>query len=95
MHDRASRTFTRLPLLGFEADTASRAHAVRASNALALTLARRVGVARLAIHPNDFELRLAADLERLLGAGHRAVDLDAALARRRRRLRRHGRFTES
>ncbi len=97
VHDRASCTFTRFPLLGFEADTAFRARAVRASNALALALARRTGVARLAIHPNDFELRLAGDLEGLIGSGHRAIDLDAALERRPRhgrRCRRHRRFTE-
>ena len=94
VHDRALGTFTRLPLLGFEADTALRARAVRASNRLNLALARRAGVARLALHPHDFELRLAGDLERVLEAGHRAVDLDAALAPRGRLPGRHRRFTE-
>ena len=94
VHDRELGTFARLPLLGFEADTAFRARALNASNRLNLALARLVGVARLALHPHDFELLLADELARLLDGGHRAVDLDAALAPCVRPPPRHRRFTE-
>lgn len=79
VHDRVAGRFTRLPLLGFEADTAWRAAAVRTSNRLGAALARRSGVARLAVHPTDFQLRLARELDAVLGAGHRVVDMDEAL----------------
>ncbi len=57
-----------LPLVGFEADTALRKWALRASNAGNLALARAWGrPVRISLHPRDPELLLARDLERLLG----------------------------
>lgn len=56
-----------LPLVGFEADTAARALALRAWNRTQFALARQVGRAlRIAIHPDDAALHLATDLDRCL-----------------------------
>lgn len=57
-----------LPLLGFEADTALRAAALAGWNAWQLWRARqRPGEPlRIAIHPQDFQLKLSAQLDRLL-----------------------------
>lgn len=61
--DRRTGRLRALPLLGFEADTATRAAALRAWNRLQLGLAARSGrPPRIAIHPDDAALRLAADL---------------------------------
>lgn len=63
-----------LPVLGFEADTAARVAALRLSNrvnrAAAVLLRRPL---RVAVHPHDDRLRMAADLRRCL----RGID-DAA-----------------
>lgn len=61
----AAGTSCRLPMVGFEADTPLRALAVGAWNALQVRGARRQPL-RIAIHPDDFELRLARPLDRLL-----------------------------
>ena len=62
IHDFQSGRTARLPVLGFEADTALRAAFLQLSNATALKLGARRGAVRLAIHPHDLELRLADDL---------------------------------
>ncbi|MDT8448925.1 MAG: polysaccharide deacetylase family protein [Wenzhouxiangellaceae bacterium] len=75
VYDAPSKRFVRLPMAGFEADTAPRAAFVRPFNALNRALARVSGrPLRLGIHPDDFDLRLAGDLERALAAGGEALD---------------------
>ncbi|GAB4175446.1 MAG: hypothetical protein Kow0020_11130 [Wenzhouxiangellaceae bacterium] len=65
----------RLPLAGFEADTAWRAFFVRASNGLNAQWARLAGrPLRLGIHPMDFELRLARDLQAWIESGGEVAD---------------------
>lgn len=67
VYNSRSRRFVRLPMLGYEADTAFRALGVRTWNSLNFAWARRSGrPIRLGIHPEDFSLKLAQDLERLL-----------------------------
>lgn len=65
IYDAATDTMTRIPLVGFEADTRLRAGLLRIFNAANRWLANRRGRLRLAIHPQDFRLRLADDLERM------------------------------
>jgi len=65
----------RLPVLGFEADTPLRAAFLKASNAWSLRQGRRVGAVRLAIHPQDRQLRLANDLKALIRRSPDTVDL--------------------
>jgi hypothetical protein len=70
---RADRSH-HLPLVGFEADTASRRRLLRLSNRLNWTLgaaARRP--VRVAVHPNDLDLLLAADLTRVLESPSRSL----------------------
>ncbi len=65
--------FRPLPMVGFEADTPLRAAAVRAWNRLNLARAGGQRPLRLGIHPQDLELRLGQDLERLVAEGGRAI----------------------
>ena len=59
IHDVQEKTFTRLPLVGFEADTAFRAWVLGFSNAVNISRSRRARVpVRIGLHPYDFELRL-------------------------------------
>jgi predicted deacetylase len=69
-----AKRFVRLPLVGFEADKATRAHALRALNLAntALAAATRRPL-RIAIHPDDFGLRLADDLAARIVGPHRVV----------------------
>ena len=63
----------RLPLVGFEADTESRRRLLRLSNRLNWTLgaaARRP--VRVAVHPHDLDLLLAADLARVMQSSSRS-----------------------
>jgi len=70
VYDARGRRFHRLPLVGFEADTAFRSVTVRGSNRVNRVLAQASGrPLRLGIHPDDFELKLAADLEAMIDAG--------------------------
>ena len=70
VYDARSDRFRRLPMAGFETDTAFRAAVVRPFNALNRAWAHRSGrPLRLGIHPNDFELRLADDLDAMIDAG--------------------------
>ena len=60
VHDTHKGTFIRLPLAGFEADTAFRAWMLRFFNAINISQSRRTGIPiRIGLHPDDFELRLA------------------------------------
>ena len=60
----ANQGFLKLPMIGFEADTAFRAFACRAWNRMNKGWAERAGALRIGIHPNDFELRLGDDVAR-------------------------------
>ncbi len=63
----ATGRLLRLPLVGFEADTRLRAAFLRRWNARQRQVARqRATPLRLSIHPDDFELHLADQLEALL-----------------------------
>ncbi len=76
--DSLAGRFHRLPMAGFEADTAFRAATVGASNALNRWVARATGrPLRLGIHPDDFELRLAGDAEAMVAAGGRTLGYGA------------------
>ncbi len=74
VYDATAGRFHRLPMVGFEADTRLRAVTVAAFNAANVALARRTGRAlRLGVHPDDFELELAADLSGMIDAGGEPV----------------------
>ena len=62
-YDADADQFVRTPLLGFEADTRFRAMSLRLFNLINRGIARLRGQVRLAIHPRDFELLLASDLQ--------------------------------
>lgn len=72
----AKQGFQRLPMIGFEADTAFRAWACRTWNRLNTGWARRVGTLRVGIHPNDFDLRLGADVQRAVTMPGEAISYD-------------------
>jgi predicted deacetylase len=81
IYDSLNGRFHRLPMAGFEADTAFRQLVVGASNGLNRALARACKQPlRLGIHPDDFELRLAKGLQGMLEAGGEVVDYDAPLS---------------
>lgn len=65
-HDLASGRFETVPLVGFEADTATRALALAIQNRLQLRLGRARRLLRVAIHPRDLQLRLARHVEPIL-----------------------------
>jgi predicted deacetylase len=70
VYDARADRFHRLPMAGFETDTAFRAAVVRPFNALNRAWARSSHKPlRFGIHPDDFELRLADDLEAMIAAG--------------------------
>lgn len=70
VYDSRSDAYRRLPIAGFETDTALRAAVVRPFNRANRAWARRSGKPlRLGVHPDDFELRLAEDLEAMIAAG--------------------------
>lgn len=66
VHDLESGKFMPMPLLGYEADTVFREMSVGAFNQLSLSLWKFRGLIRMAIHPDDFELRLRFSLGRFL-----------------------------
>lgn len=68
-----------LPLLGYEADQAWRAPAIRLFNAANRLLAARQGLVRIAIHPHDPDLRLGADLRADLARYPNRIDYRALL----------------
>lgn len=80
--DSKAGRFHRLPMAGFEADTAFRAVAVGASNALNRRIAWVSGrPLRLGLHPDDFELKLAGGVRRWIDAGGEALSYASALDR--------------
>ncbi len=62
----SKQSFIRLPMIGFEADTAFRALACRVWNRMNMAWAGRAGLLRIGIHPHDFELRLRDDVARAI-----------------------------
>jgi hypothetical protein len=67
IYDAENCSFLRLPLAGFQADTAFREYSLSALNAANIAFARMAGrPVRLAVHPGDMGLRLAGPLRRLL-----------------------------
>lgn len=62
IYDSLGRRWQRLPLLGYEADSAWRVLPLRLWNRFNRILARKTGLIRIAIHPFDLQLRLAKDL---------------------------------
>ncbi len=84
VYDGVERSFHWMPMLGYEADTRWRRHAVRWWNALNRSLSRWWPV-RLVIHPDDFDLYLVEDLLKDLQRVEAAVeppDLTARWCRR-------------
>ena len=75
----------RIPMAGYEADTALRAAACRAWNAFNVWSAGEDRLLRIAVHPRDLRLRLAADLQDMLAAGGRALSYGEIDARSRSR----------
>jgi len=70
----------KLPLLCYEAVGPLEAAGLRVTNLLNMTLAKKLSrPVRISVHPRDFELLLAADLERLLEQDTDPVSLDAFL----------------
>ena len=68
------RVFTKLPLVGYEADTRLRQLSLRVSNAANSALRVILGKPlRVAIHPFDLDYHLANDLRRLLSFPIRAM----------------------
>ena len=76
VYDSPSGRFVRSAMIGFEADTAFRAWSCRAWNSLNLLAAGNRRPVRMAIHPHDLSLELAADLKRLIAEGGRAYSYD-------------------
>lgn len=71
IHDVQRDRFRRLPVIGFEADTPGRAAMLRLINLVQLRLARWLDrPVRVAVHPYDAELHLAADLRAALASVH-------------------------
>lgn len=66
IRDVVSARSCRLPLVGFEADTRSRQHALRAWNAVNRQSASPHRPLRIAVHPKDPRLRLSGDLSACL-----------------------------
>ena len=67
IQDTIRNRFHSLPLAGFEADTALRKHFLRVINRIQIRAAQALNrPIRIAIHPFDFQLKLARDLDRIL-----------------------------
>jgi hypothetical protein len=60
-------------MVGFEADTPMRAFFCRAWNRLNLMVAGSSKPIRVAIHPQDLELRLGEDLRQFISGGGAAL----------------------
>lgn len=71
-----------LPLVGYEVDTLPRQLFVRPWNRMQIRRAERNGIPlRISLHPFDFSLRLASDLEQLLSASNLTpVGIEATLS---------------
>ncbi|MFW5636431.1 MAG: polysaccharide deacetylase family protein, partial [Thermodesulfobacteriota bacterium] len=67
IQDTIRNRFHPLPLVGFEADTALRKYLLRLVNRIQIGAAQALHrPIRIAIHPDDFKLKLARDLDHLL-----------------------------
>jgi hypothetical protein len=87
VHDTHKHTFTRLPLAGYEADTAFRAWTLRFFNAINISQSRRSGIPiRIGLHPDDFELRLSKGISPLLKSLTKTLEYSEALQLHRRQL---------
>ncbi len=64
VRDAATGRLIPIPMVGFEADTPVRVPAIRWWNRISRRRAAAIGWLRIAIHPRDLGLRLAADLHR-------------------------------
>ena len=73
VYDTREAIFTRTPMVGFEADTPMRAFFCRAWNRLNLMVAGSSKPIRVAIHPQDLELRLGGDLRQFISGGGAAL----------------------
>ena len=73
VYDTRTKDFTWTPMVGFEADTPMRAFFCRAWNRLNLMAAGTSKPIRVAIHPQDLELRLADDLRDFIRDGGAAL----------------------
>lgn len=81
VYDAESDRFRRLPLVGFEADTALRVPVLRAANAANVAMHRVLRKPlRISIHPFDLDLRLAGDVVRLLSCCDCFLEYDALVA---------------
>jgi hypothetical protein len=81
MYDSQTDNFYYMPLLGFEADTIPRKWAVRMFNTMNCHYAKIFDkTIRIAIHPNDFQLLLAQDLEKVLNGRIGSQTLNCELA---------------
>jgi uncharacterized protein len=70
----------RIPLVGFEADTWTRQQALRGGNVLNRLAASRLNrPLRLALHPHDLHLRMAADARYLLARVETSLDYEDLL----------------
>lgn len=81
IYDSQQRQYHRLPLVGFEADTVWRAHALKLFNSWNLFRARQSGrPLRIALHPDDSSYLLAKDIGRYLGLATRFTGVEAVSA---------------
>ena len=70
----------KLPLLCYEAVGPWQAAGLRVTNLLNMTMAKKLSrPVRISVHPRDFDLLMAADLERLLEQNTHPVSLDSFL----------------
>lgn len=77
VYDVRSRRVRRLPLLGYQADSALRVPWLKTWNRINLASARALGEpARISIHPHDRELPLFTELESVLGTCARFLRYD-------------------
>lgn len=81
IYDSERRVFRRLPVVGYLADTRTRAVALRLSNAFNRAVARVLRrPLRVSIHPPDLDLHLADRLLALVERPWRLVDAQSAVA---------------
>ncbi len=75
VYTKKGKRFRMLPLVGFEADTRARAAALRPWNKANEWAARWTGTPlRISLHPNDLDLHLGRDIERILRRGWTFLD---------------------
>ncbi len=78
MYDARERRFIRLPLVGFEADTAWRAWSLNLFNRANLAMALMAGRSlRVSIHPQDLYYKLGGQVEAWVRRLDRTLDYPA------------------